>query len=82
VSWHEILVWQIVGLVAGWLASLIPGGRGIIRHLIAGLPGSLVGGFLFSHFGWQVPISNERDRRNRHLHRGAIIVIAIARAVA
>jgi uncharacterized membrane protein YeaQ/YmgE (transglycosylase-associated protein family) len=82
VNWHEIIVWLIVGLVAGWLASLILGGRGIIRHLIAGLLGSIVGGFLFSYFGWHLPIGNEWIREILISTVGAIIVIAIARVVA
>ena len=42
-----ILSWVIIGLIAGFIASLIVGGAGgIIGWLIAGLIGSVVGGFL------------------------------------
>ncbi|MGZ3304799.1 MAG: GlsB/YeaQ/YmgE family stress response membrane protein [Asticcacaulis sp.] len=42
----------IVGLIAGWLAHMIMGGRGsLIGNLVVGLIGSIVGGFLASAFG-------------------------------
>ena len=41
------IIWIVIGLIAGWLASLIVGGGGgLIGYLIAGLIGSVVGGFL------------------------------------
>jgi uncharacterized membrane protein YeaQ/YmgE (transglycosylase-associated protein family) len=47
-----VLVWILIGLVAGWLASRIIGTRsGLIRNLIIGLVGSLLGGFLFGKLG-------------------------------
>ena len=43
-SGQAILVWVLVGLAAGWVASRIVGGTGLIRYLVAGLLGSIVGG--------------------------------------
>ena len=47
-----IVLWIIVGLIAGWLAGLFMrgGGYGIILDIVLGLIGALVGGFLFSFF--------------------------------
>jgi uncharacterized membrane protein YeaQ/YmgE (transglycosylase-associated protein family) len=43
-----VLSWIIVGLIAGWLAAkIVNAPHGLIRNLIVGLIGSLVGGFLF-----------------------------------
>src|SRR5437763_7340200 len=43
-----VLAWIVVGLIAGWLAAKITDApRGLLRNLIVGLIGSLVGGFLF-----------------------------------
>ena len=81
-SGHAILVWVIVGLVAGWIASRVVGGRGIIRYLVAGLLGSIVGGFIFSHFGISIPIGNEWVRETLVATVGAIIVIVVARVIA
>jgi uncharacterized membrane protein YeaQ/YmgE (transglycosylase-associated protein family) len=47
-----ILMWIVVGLLAGWITGLLMrgGGYGIIGDLILGLVGALVGGFLASFF--------------------------------
>ncbi len=47
-----LLVWVIVGLVAGFLASRFVkgGGYGLIGDLIVGLLGAIVGGFLIGYF--------------------------------
>jgi uncharacterized membrane protein YeaQ/YmgE (transglycosylase-associated protein family) len=43
-----IVVWIIIGLIAGWLATRIVGGQGgLIRNLAIGLVGAIVGGGLF-----------------------------------
>ena len=79
---HALIVWLIVGLVAGWVASRIVGGRGLIRYLVAGLLGSIVGGFLVSYFGLHIPIDNEWLRETLIAAVGAIIVIVVARVIA
>jgi uncharacterized membrane protein YeaQ/YmgE (transglycosylase-associated protein family) len=47
-----LLVWIIVGLVAGFLAShfVKGGGYGLIGDLIVGLLGAVIGGFLIGFF--------------------------------
>jgi uncharacterized membrane protein YeaQ/YmgE (transglycosylase-associated protein family) len=45
----------LIGLIAGWLAAKITDApRGLLRNLIVGLVGSLVGGFLFRKLGVHV----------------------------
>jgi len=46
----NLLVWVIVGGIAGWLASLVVrgGGMGIIGDVIVGIVGALIGGFVLS----------------------------------
>ena len=43
-----ILAWLVVGLIAGWLASMVMrgGGYGLIGDIIVGVVGALIGGFL------------------------------------
>ncbi len=50
-----IILWIVIGLVAGWLASMVMHSRhGILMDLGLGLVGSLVGGFLSSALlGWK-----------------------------
>ena len=44
-----ILIWIIIGLIAGWLANQILGGRGgsLLYNLAIGLVGAIVGGLIF-----------------------------------
>ena len=49
-SWFA---WIILGLVAGFIGSKIvnKSGEGIIRDIILGIIGAIVGGYLFGMFG-------------------------------
>ena len=50
-----IIVWIIIGLIAGWLAGLITDSpRGLMRNLAVGLIGALLGGFLARKLGIEV----------------------------
>ena len=53
VSLTALLWWLIVGLIAGFLASVVMrgGGYGIVGDIIVGLVGALIGGFLASLVG-------------------------------
>lgn len=44
-----IIAWVIIGLIAGWLANVILGGRGggLLYNLAVGLVGAIVGGLIF-----------------------------------
>jgi uncharacterized membrane protein YeaQ/YmgE (transglycosylase-associated protein family) len=49
----SILAWLVVGLVAGWIGSMIVnrGGEGLIMDIVLGVIGAFVGGFLFNMLG-------------------------------
>ena len=50
-----VLSWIVIGLIAGWLAHVILGGRGgIFGNIAVGLVGAIVGGFLFEKLNLQV----------------------------
>jgi uncharacterized membrane protein YeaQ/YmgE (transglycosylase-associated protein family) len=50
-----IIAWIIVGLIAGWLAHTILGGRGgIFGNIAVGLIGAIFGGFLFEKLNLHV----------------------------
>jgi uncharacterized membrane protein YeaQ/YmgE (transglycosylase-associated protein family) len=47
----EWLTWIIVGAIAGWLAGLLvkgDEGLGVIGHILLGLAGALIGGYVVS----------------------------------
>jgi uncharacterized membrane protein YeaQ/YmgE (transglycosylase-associated protein family) len=51
----SVFYWIIIGLIAGWLAHLILGGRGgLFGNIAVGLIGAIVGGFLFEKLNLQV----------------------------
>jgi|SRR5215471_16875241 len=52
ISLTTIIWWLIVGLIAGFLASLVMrGGYGLVGDIVIGLVGAFIGGFLASVLG-------------------------------
>jgi uncharacterized membrane protein YeaQ/YmgE (transglycosylase-associated protein family) len=49
----SILGWIVLGLIAGWIGSLIVdnGGQGPLRDMVLGIVGAMVGGFIFDALG-------------------------------
>ncbi len=49
----SIVAWLVVGLVAGWIGSMIVnrGGEGPLLDIVLGIVGAFVGGFLFNMLG-------------------------------
>ena len=54
-----LISWLVVGAIAGWLAGLLvkgDEGMGVIGHIVLGIVGAIVGGFLFG-----VLVPGDRD---------------------
>jgi len=53
ISLESLLWWLVVGLIAGFLASVVMrgGGYGIVGAIITGLVGAFIGGWLFGVLG-------------------------------
>jgi uncharacterized membrane protein YeaQ/YmgE (transglycosylase-associated protein family) len=49
----SIIAWLVVGLVAGWIGSMIINrrGEGLFMDIILGIVGAIVGGFVFNMVG-------------------------------
>ncbi|NLC41905.1 MAG: GlsB/YeaQ/YmgE family stress response membrane protein [Erysipelothrix sp.] len=46
---ENILVWVVVGGIAGWLSSMIVGGKGgLVTNIVVGIIGSFIGGWIFT----------------------------------
>ena len=72
----------LIGLVAGWLASVVVGGGGLIRYIIWGLLGSVVGGFILPALGISIRLGNPLVNQIAIATVGAIIVVLLARLIA
>lgn len=71
-----------IGLAAGWLASWIVGGSGLLRYVLTGMVGSLVGSFLLERLGIDLGLRSELASRIVTATIGAMLVILAARLVA
>ncbi len=74
----NILLWLIIGAVAGWLAGKLMkgGGFGLLRNMGLGIIGAVVGGFLFNLFGLE---SSNWVGSLVTATIGAIVVLALIR---
>jgi uncharacterized membrane protein YeaQ/YmgE (transglycosylase-associated protein family) len=45
---ETFLLWIVIGLIAGWLASaIVGGGYGVIGDIVVGVVGAFLGGLIF-----------------------------------
>jgi uncharacterized membrane protein YeaQ/YmgE (transglycosylase-associated protein family) len=53
-----ILIWVLVGAVAGWLAGMIVkgGGFGLLGDIVVGIIGAFVGGWLLMQLGVSIGV--------------------------
>ena len=76
-----IILWIIVGLLAGWLANVILGNArgGLLYKLAVGLVGAIVGGILFEQLGLAVKSGFLGELISATI--GAIVFLLIWRAI-
>ncbi len=50
---ESLLIWIIIGLIAGWLAGLVMrgGGYGVVGDIVIGIVGAIIGGLVFGALG-------------------------------
>lgn len=78
-----LVIMLVNGLIAGWLAGLLLGGGGIIRNLIVGIIGAVLGGMMVQqgiltlpfNFDSLIPYGNQLAVSTI----GAMIVVLLAR---
>ncbi|MEJ0012848.1 MAG: GlsB/YeaQ/YmgE family stress response membrane protein [Bauldia sp.] len=79
---QSIVSWVIIGLIAGFLASVIvPSSGNLFGWLIAGLLGSVVGGFLAQQLKISLNFGNPFLEQVVISFGGAIIVLIVARLI-
>ncbi|MGN6193032.1 MAG: GlsB/YeaQ/YmgE family stress response membrane protein [Rhodanobacteraceae bacterium] len=74
---ESIIVWLIVGAIAGWLAGLIVrgGGFGLLGNIVVGIIGAVVAGWLLPQLGINLGTGVIRAIINAAI--GGIIVLVI-----
>ena len=78
---QDILVFLLIGLVAGWLSSFILGGGGLLRYLVVGVIGSFVGAYLLRALGVDLGIKNALASKIATATIGAVVVVILARFI-
>ncbi|MEM9999343.1 MAG: GlsB/YeaQ/YmgE family stress response membrane protein [Pseudomonadota bacterium] len=77
-----LLIMAAIGVIAGFLASLVVGGvGGLLGYLIAGVLGAFVGGFVFNALGIKLNVGGPIGTQIITSTVGAIIVIVLARLI-
>ena len=78
-----IISWIVLGAIAGFLASLVMGNReGLLMMIVLGIVGALVGGYLAQAVLHKGDVTGVNVESIVIAVIGAVIVIAIYRAVA
>ena len=74
---EALLVWLIVGAVAGWLAGLVVRGFGfgLIGNIIVGIVGAIIAGWLLPRIGISIGSGIVRSIINAFI--GAVILLFI-----
>lgn len=72
----------VIGVIAGFLASVVVGGGGLLFYLIVGVIGAFVGGFVLSAAKIDLKLGNPLINQIVSATIGAIIVIILARLIA
>jgi uncharacterized membrane protein YeaQ/YmgE (transglycosylase-associated protein family) len=84
-SFLDIIGWLIIGLIAGWLASVVMGrgGYGVVGDIVVGIVGAIIGGLIADLLNIGGPRASDPFSWVSLIFAiiGAIILIAIVRAL-
>ena len=78
---HGIIVWLVIGAIAGWLAGLLVkgGGYGLIGDIVVGIVGAFIGGWLAGVLGISIGSGFVASIVTAII--GAVILFVIVRAI-
>jgi uncharacterized membrane protein YeaQ/YmgE (transglycosylase-associated protein family) len=78
-----IIAWIVLGAIAGWITNMIMGGgEGVIATIILGIIGAVVGGWLAGTVLKVADVTGINIESIVVAVIGAVIVVAVYRAVA
>lgn len=77
----SIIIWLVIGAIAGWLAGLLVkgGGFGLIGDIVVGIVGGFIGGWLAGVLG--ITIGSGMIASIITAVIGAVILLVIVRAI-
>jgi uncharacterized membrane protein YeaQ/YmgE (transglycosylase-associated protein family) len=78
---ETLLIWLIVGAVAGWLAGVIVkgGGFGLLGDIVVGIVGAFAGGWLLPRLGVQLGVGLVSVIASATI--GAVVLLLILRLI-
>ncbi len=79
----SLIVWVIVGAVAGWLASIVMktnGQQGLLQDIVVGVVGGVIGGFVFNALGVGGAVTGFNITSIFVAFIGAVVLLALIRA--
>ena len=78
---QSIIIWLIVGAIAGWLAGMVVrgGGFGLIGDIIIGIIGAVIAGWLLPQIGLMIGGGIIAEIINAFI--GAVILLIILRLI-
>ncbi len=78
---EQIAVILVFGLVVGWLASLIVGGGSLVKYIVWGLLGAVVGGLLVPALGLNPDLGHPLVTSIAVATGGAVVLVLVARMI-
>jgi len=78
---ETLLIWLIVGAVAGWLAGVIVkgGGFGLLGDIVVGIVGAFAGGWLLPRLGVELGVGLVSVIASATI--GAVVLLLILRLI-
>jgi uncharacterized membrane protein YeaQ/YmgE (transglycosylase-associated protein family) len=78
---ETLLIWLLIGAVAGWLAGVIVkgGGFGIFGDIVVGIVGAFAGGWLLPRLGVQLGVGVVSIIASATI--GAVVLLLILRLI-
>ncbi|MEM1277774.1 MAG: GlsB/YeaQ/YmgE family stress response membrane protein [Pseudomonadota bacterium] len=77
-----LFITLLMGLIAGWLASFIVGGGGLVRYIIWGVLGAFIGSFVLPLVGVKLNLGHPIATQIAVATVGAILLVLIVRLIA
>jgi uncharacterized membrane protein YeaQ/YmgE (transglycosylase-associated protein family) len=76
-----VLIWLVVGAIAGWLAGVIVkgGGFGLVGDIVVGIVGAVIGGWLLPRLGLHLGVGIVSVILSATL--GAVVLLLVLRLV-